>query len=265
MGVLFDEVVVTPEAGFVAVHTPTNPTFWWGNLLVFPNAPAAGDETRWLELWSSAFGDRFEHRTFAWDRADGVEGDVAAFERAGFEVERSAVLVAAPEAVRPPRKDTSHVIVREIDLQAEREQLVDLSMVVGEEVEWSGERPETAREHNELQFRRRARHTAEGRGFWLGAFSVHGELVAALGVLSVGEGLARYQQVDTHPEWRRQGLCSRLLHDSARLARDRFDVRELAIVADREYHALDLYRSAGFEVVEHTVGLCRRPGVQARA
>jgi ribosomal protein S18 acetylase RimI-like enzyme len=79
----------------------------------------------------------------------------------------------------------------------------------------------------------------------------------------VGGGIARYQQVGTHPDWRRQGICSRLLYDAAQLGAARFGVDTLVIAADREYHALDLYRKVGFLERELSAGLCRVPAPPA--
>ena len=33
--------------GYWVVQSPSNPTFWWGNFLLFDDAPAAGDGDRW--------------------------------------------------------------------------------------------------------------------------------------------------------------------------------------------------------------------------
>ena len=49
------------------------------------------------------------------------------------------------------------------------------------------------------------------------------------------------------------------MYDAAVLAADRFDARELVIVADPEDHALTLYESLGFATVELQVELVRPP------
>jgi ribosomal protein S18 acetylase RimI-like enzyme len=97
---------------------------------------------------------------------------------------------------------------------------------------------------------------ARGHGEWLGAFD-HGLLVATLGIVNVGSGVARYQSVETHPDYRRRGLASRLIYDAAVLAGDRFDARDVVIVADPEEEAFRLYESLGFATVEQQVELTR--------
>jgi ribosomal protein S18 acetylase RimI-like enzyme len=92
---------------------------------------------------------------------------------------------------------------------------------------------------------------------WFGAFE-HGMLRAALGIVSDGSGLARFQMVETHPDARRRGLASALLHRAGSAALDA-GAETLVIVADPAYHAIDLYRSAGFADRETKVELTRRP------
>ena len=96
--------------------------------------------------------------------------------------------------------------------------------------------------------------TAAGHGTWFGAF-LDGRLVSSLGVVSDGHGYARYQDVDTHPEHRRRGLARRLLHQAGRHAATTLGAHTLVIVADPDYHALELYRSVGFTVTEKQVQL----------
>src|SRR5438128_354895 len=81
----------------------------------------------------------------------------------------------------------------------------------------------------------------------------------ALGIVTDGRGLARYQAVETHPEHRRQGLARALVLAAGELATDRFGVGTLVIVADPGYVAIDLYRNLGFVDRETQVQLQRAP------
>jgi GNAT superfamily N-acetyltransferase len=258
VGVLYDDAEVVQHDGFIAVTNRGNPLHFSGNMLVFPNPPQEGDLGRWLALWHDAFGDRFDHRTFEWDRTDGDEGAAHEFVDVGFELHGTMTLVAAPEDVVLRDYDTSHVETVEVDLAAQADDVIDLAVAADPEM---AER-EGVERHREFQRRdvaRRERAIAAGHGLWVGARAEDGRLVASLGVLRVNGGLGRYQHVDTHPDWRRQGICSRLLYEAARLARERLDVDTLVIAADREYHALDLYRKVGFQDRELTTGLMRTP------
>ena len=100
-----------------------------------------------------------------------------------------------------------------------------------------------------------ARNLVERRsGAWFGAF-VDGRLVSALGIGADGSGLARYQNVETHPEHRRRGLAARLIYLAARHALEDLGVETLAIVADPHAEAINLYRSLGFVEAEQRVQL----------
>jgi ribosomal protein S18 acetylase RimI-like enzyme len=258
VGVLYDDADVAQHDGFIAVTNRGNPLHFSGNMLVFPNPPQEGDLGRWLALWNDTFGDRFDHRTFEWDRTDGDEGAAQEFVDVGFELHRTMTLVAAPEDVVLRDHDTSHVEIVEVDLAAQADDVIDLAVAADAEMA-AREGVERHREFQRRQVARRERAIAAGNGVSVGARAKDGQLVASLGVLRVNGGLGRYQQVDTHPDWRRQGICSRLLHEAARLARQRLDVGTLVIAADREYHALDLYRKVGFQDRELTTGLMRTP------
>jgi ribosomal protein S18 acetylase RimI-like enzyme len=65
--------------------------------------------------------------------------------------------------------------------------------------------------------------------------------------------------VDTAPAHQRRGICSRLVVEAARDAAEQWSVRQFAIVAAADYHALRLYESLGFQARERVAGVCRRP------
>jgi GNAT superfamily N-acetyltransferase len=264
IGVLYDDARCTVRDGFVAVENPQNPLHFGGNMLVFPGPPRHGDLERWLALWDETFGDRFDHRTFEWDTAGGEEGASAEFVDAGFDLHRTSILAASPGDIRPPEKDTSHVEVVEVDLAAAGDDVVALGLA-SDPAMAAREGVERHREYQRKQLARRQRAIEAGRGFWLGARAGDGTLTGALGLFDVGGGIARYQHVDTHPDWRRQGICSRLLYGAAQRGAERLDVDTLVIAADREYHALDLYRKAGFAERELSAGLCRVPAPPAES
>lgn len=263
IGVLYDDARCTVCGGFVAVENLNNPLHFGGNMLVFSGPPQHGDVERWLSLWDETFGDRFDHRTFEWDTAGGEEGASAEFVDAGFELHRTSILAASPRDIRL-RDHTSQVEVVEVDLAAAGGEVVALGLASDPEMA-AKEGVERHREYQRKQVARRQRAIEAGNGFWLGARAGDGTLTGALGLFDVGGGIARYQHVDTHPDWRRQGICSRLLYEAAQLGAERFDVDTLVIAADREYHALDLYRKVGFVERELSAGLCRMPAPPAAA
>jgi ribosomal protein S18 acetylase RimI-like enzyme len=84
----------------------------------------------------------------------------------------------------------------------------------------------------------------KGMGHWFGAY-LGGRLVGDLGLFADGS-VGRFQSVGTHPEFRRQGICSTLVYESARHAFQEMGVADLVMVADEDYHAAGIYQSLGF-------------------
>jgi GNAT superfamily N-acetyltransferase len=95
-----------------------------------------------------------------------------------------------------------------------------------------------------------------GHGAWLGAFREN-EMQSGLGIFDIESGVARFQDVDTHPAHRRQGLATYRLLAAEQYARTHFDTSTLVIAADPENHAISIYRSLGFGVHEQHIQLER--------
>ena len=237
---------VTPER--VAVRTPSNPTFRWGNYLVLPRAPQSGDMPHWIAMFREAVGGppQIEHLAFTWDAPDGEEGAVDEFVAAGFD--RFRVWVMTARALNDPRTVNHACAIRTLAGDGDFDQLVDLWL------DQNAALPPDEREGDghEVFCRRQAagcRAMCEaGWCEWYGAF-LDGKLVASLGVV-VRDGLGRFQIVDTHPDFRRQGLAGTLLVHAGRVALDRRGATTLVIAADADDVAKDLYESVGFRTTE---------------
>ena len=103
------------------------------------------------------------------------------------------------------------------------------------------------------QMQRYRQMTRDGRGFWFGAF-LDNQLVAELGIFSDGK-IGRFQQVGTHPDYRRRGICGTLVYQVSHFAFENMKVETLVMVADENYHAARIYESIGFQPREHQVGI----------
>jgi len=60
----------------LVVRTPSNPTYWWGNFLLFDHAPQAGDCAEWSRRFEAEIGRHqaeSSHTTFGVDARDGFE------------------------------------------------------------------------------------------------------------------------------------------------------------------------------------------------
>ncbi|MCL2418049.1 MAG: GNAT family N-acetyltransferase [Conexibacteraceae bacterium] len=258
--VLSRDRVLVRRDGFWAVHSPTNPTFWWGNFLLFDEPPAAGDGERWEALFEGEFGGRNDvtHCTFAWDRTDGDAGaaDQELVPR-GYELEWTSGLTATPQQITPHPRANADVGVRALDPDGDEE--LWGAVVELQTAQAPGGYEDT--EYHRTFLRRRQAGLRdmfrEDRGAWYVAL-LDGEPVASLGIV-VTDGRARFQNVDTTETHRRTGIATRLVADAAAHAASRHPVDHFVIAADPDYHAIGIYESLGFKRAELVVGVCRKP------
>ncbi len=239
---------VTDRGRYLVVRTPRNPTYRWGNFLIFDAPPGPGDFGRWRALFEQEVGKppAVTHKVFGWDAVEEGAGEVEPFVEAGYTLETSAVMTTS--TLKPPPKYNRDVELRELT-EADYAAVIDLHVLSG----YEGETEADHRRFWEANMRGFGRMVRAGRGAWFGAFS-GGELVADMGIFTDGE-LARYQAVVTHPEYRRRGICGTLLYEVGRYALGQRGARTLVIVADDAYFAKNIYASVGFTPRERQVGL----------
>lgn len=246
--------------GYWVVQSPGNPTFWWGNFLLFDDSPAPGDGDRWEQLFAEEFAKRPEvtHRTLAWDRVDGELGAAdQEFVARGYELERTSGLVVRSSHITDHPRANAEVEVRALDPDTDDHlwaAVIEVQMADGPE-EFNG-----TEYHRRFLLRRQAEHRAifrSGRGSWYVAL-LDGVVAGSLGIV-VTDRRARYQIVDTAEPFRRRGIASRLVVEAARDALSKHPIDHFVIAADPDYHAIGIYEGVGFERVELVVGAMRKP------
>jgi len=233
------------------VRTPGNPTFWWGNFLLFQHAPGPGDLERWMALFDEEIAreqPESRHRAFGVDVRErlALPPDFAA---AGFALNEATVLTLAPGQLRPPPKGPpAGVAFRVLDLPRDSAAVVDKQVTVDEgRYEAAGYRV-----FAERQMARYAAMQRAGLGHWFGLVADVGGravLAASCGLFRDprrADALGRFQYVSTHPAWRRRGLCTALVHAVCRHGFEAMGLRTLVMVADPADVAIGVYESLGY-------------------
>ncbi len=237
-----DHLVVT------SAHAPT---YWWGNFLLLDGLPAHDACQHWLDRFASAFPGA-QHVAIGFDGTTGALSDLLWFTARGFSAEALAVMTT--NTVRMPAHMNRDASCRELHTDDDWVASVNLRVRCAD-----GERhAATSRDFDTARAQTNRRLTESGHGKWFGAF-IDDRLVAQLGLLATGEGLARFQSVETDPDFRRRGLAATLIHHAGAYGLTELGVETLVIVADPTYAAINLYRALGFETTETQLLVERAP------
>ncbi len=229
----------------LVVRSPRNPTFRWGNFHLLPRPPEPDEIEDLLTAYDVDF-DGSDHRAFGIDGIQDLGAALGPLADIGFEVEVSTVLTAS--LVHPPPRPNTEADVRALGSADDWAQQAVLT-VEANRGEGPGEDPD---ELAVFATRKAADDRAvveAGHGRWFGAF-VDGRLASSVGLIDAGSGLARYQAVQTHPDYRRAGLAGTLVHRVGRYGLDELGAHTLVMLADPDYPAIGIYRSVGFVPTE---------------
>jgi GNAT superfamily N-acetyltransferase len=231
----------------VVVRTPENPLYHWGNFVLVTDDDALDRPDHWLEVFEQEFPDA-AHRSVGLVAAP---VDEAAWSALGLAMEHDDVL--ATDTCPEPTPVPQGYLVKEIRDDVEWEQSTGLR--VGEFA--AHDSREAAYERATTQVRRSM--SDDGPVAWFAAF--HGDrLVAELGIVDCGDGIARYQSVVTGADHRRHGLAGHLLGVAAEWAGER-GCHTWVIVADDGSDASRLYRSRGFTPADKGTRAYRKPAM----
>lgn len=237
---------VEDRGDHIVVRTPDNPDYYWGNFLLLPQAPAAAELPGWEATFERTF-PRCRHRAYGVATSAGGIDDLAGFAAAGLETEAATVMTAT--AVHEPERPNREATYRRLSTDADWAQQVDL---------WLGDGEGHGREFVVAKVAAERRMTETGTGAWWGAF-VGDRLLSSMGLFAASPGLARFQQVQTHPEARGRGLAGTLVHRVSRYGFDELGATTLVMVADPGYLAIRIYRAVGFEGTETQLQAQRKP------
>jgi len=244
--------VVADRGDYLVVRTPDNPTFYWGNFVYFAMPPGPGDVLGWEEVFLAEI-ERLQsescHRAFGWNGARPDPVTIAEFTASGYEL--IASLTMTTDDIRPPPRPNAVVTMRPLVSDADYARAVALHVECRESQYSEAE----YREYVECNFAAYRRLADQGNGARFGAF-LGEHLVGELGLFGDGD-VARYQNVVTHPDARRQGIAGTLVWRSGRVAVESGWGRTLVIVADPDADAQRIYAASGFVPAELHYGLQR--------
>lgn len=229
---------VDDRGDHLVVRTPSNPSHWWGNFILLSEVPGDDQAGEWLQRFAAEFPDS-RHVALGFDAVDRKVEDLAAFASLGLRVETQTVMTAGQ--VHKPHSWNRDAQYRPLTSDEDWRQSVDLRVLCRDpELE-----PTSYRTFATAKVKSNRQLVEDGHGRWYGAL-LDGRLVSQMGLFRAGTGLARFQSVETDPDYRRQGLAGSLVYETSRFGLDELHARTLVMCADPEYFAIDLYRSVGF-------------------
>ncbi len=244
----FDGEIID-RGDYLVIRTPLNPTFYWGNFLLFNHPPQEGDYSRWQKVFAEEVGTppQVKHQAFGWDTTNDEKGIIQPFLESGYLLEYSAVLTTQRDDLI--QKPSSDIKMRPLMSEDDWEQSIENQVICRDPI-FSKSGYRIFRQRQVKRYREMDKY---GLGTWFGAFSGN-RLVADLGIFWVNE-IGRYQSVQTHPDFRRQGIAGALIHYAGLSAMDQFNLETLVIVAEEDSPAKRLYESIGFKFAEHQLGV----------
>jgi len=226
--------VLVEREDYHFVKTETRPSFFWGNYLIMRHAPGLGDYERWRSLYEQEFDSKQQgFMTFTWD--EDAQGETADFVENGFDLTVNNVLCL--NKLLAPTWFNDVVDIRPLASDWDWAQYVEVHPLEG---------PATL-EFVQNEIREHREFIEKGISVRYGAFMGE-QLVADLGILHEN-GIGRFNNVGTHLDYRRQGICRTLVYAVSQKMKEH-NLNKLVIVAEQDSIAERIYKSLGYEVVE---------------
>jgi len=234
---------VTDRGDYLVVEVPTMPSWAAGNYLALPRAPEAETLAAWITRFDRELG-RERTLSFRWDDTHDDEPAREALRAAGFTIDDYDVMTG-DEVLAPPHALAMRAL--------EPGEVLATAILA-----WN------LADHHDEPFRQflharaawQSELVARGTGAFWGCFD-GAKLVASAGLVRLG-ALARYQDVQTLPAYRRRGIAGALLAAAAR------DVRGVRFVigATRGSEGQRVYERVGLRTTERA-SIARRNRVRA--
>jgi ribosomal protein S18 acetylase RimI-like enzyme len=240
---------VVDAEGSKTILSPMDPEWYWGSFMVFSGQPQRGDKVAWEEKWDKTFREYREirHRSFCWNSVDGDQGDCSDFLEGGYEIYHSLTMIAES----PPEKFSlpPGLSVRKAVSEEDWKKVTELQCLVDEEKYKGG-----TGNYKMVQMKNFRKLCAEEKGQWFCAFS--GETLAGdMGFFDGGNKTGLIVFVETHPAFRRRGICS-LLTKTVISEAFTHSWKKVVLVAMKDHPAVSMYQQCGMKITEQTTELC---------
>jgi GNAT superfamily N-acetyltransferase len=240
---------VIDRKDYVVIKTIDNPTYRWGNYILFSKAPKDSDAEQWPAIYREEFKDfeSINHMTFTWDTATETRGATKRFTEQGFKLEQGTGYRGVE--LTKPEKFNSELQVKKIVSDDEWEATIKLQILSNANTFGRGQfevfkRRQMAAYKKMIDLK---------KGIWFGAY-LENELVGDLGILYEGD-LGRYQSIETHPSYRRIGISRTLIYQAGEQVQKDFGVKQLVLESEAQSQASRVYESVGFVPVEKNFSL----------
>ncbi len=246
---------VTTLEDVVFVQTPSNPDYFWGNYLIFREVPKASDVQLWTDRFDELFTgmDGIKHRSFTWD-VNGMGAPlnhdvIQIFKNSGYDY--SSQIFHKSKTLVAPVNLNQRIKIRPLSSENEWHDMLEMQILC-----WVGDMDEDEfRTFKTRRVKEYERMVTAGKGLWFGAF-VEDRLVGDAGIFWDGE-FARYQNVETHPDFRRQGICRTLVYEIGNWVLENKKAEYLVIQSEENSDAMRIYQSLGFEPIERVQEFCK--------
>ncbi len=234
---------------FIQVISPDNPEYYWGNYLLFFEPPDVDDLPKHIELFHHRFQEfpEVKHVLIRWD---GAELSAAVLQQArdlqlvpdhGFEMTASSLLDPEPGDLE----------IRPIEFSTEFESITALNILCDPKEQKGCAGYRLFKEGLRRSWRLLA---GSQKMRWWGAYDGD-QLVGQCGMVLCSDHRGRYQSIETHPEYRRRGICSALVSTVGRHAIESAGCRSVLLGADPKGPAIGLYQRLGFVIEDTQWGL----------
>jgi len=226
----------------LVARVPENPGYRWGNFLLLPECPRPDELDGLTHQARHLFRDQpaSRHVTIRWDGEAFPAELREQAEVRGFQANMGRSMCASELR----RSAASGLEIRPLDLQVDGAEIESLNRLCDPQ--------EQEGEPDYVDFKQRLRASwkvwaTRGEAIWWGAFA-EGRLVGQLGFVLCPSDRGRFQSVETHPDLRRQGVCTALVTAVGCDAFEERGVRELLLGIEPESAAFSVYRKLGFSL-----------------